>query len=160
MLLKEKNHRYIIRTGNNLSMEVEPTLVIYEDTLSILRKQLRHKINTNLYTLKWSHSLTLWLGRMRLYVKSKINLTTSRRQLKDNNIKTYLHKNAFVFVYWPNYRRTNASQFSHVGKPNIVSKPMLLMACRWPPSWEPQEEGMMRTTASLPSVWNQGLSNQ
>jgi hypothetical protein len=49
MLLKEKNPRYIIRTGNNLSMEVEPTLVIYEDTLSILRKQLRLKINTNLY---------------------------------------------------------------------------------------------------------------
>jgi hypothetical protein len=35
-----------------------------------------------------------------------------------------------------------------------------LMACRWPPSWEPQEEGMMSTTASLPSLWNQGLSNQ
>jgi hypothetical protein len=27
-----------------------------------------------------------------------------------------------------------------------------LMACRCPPSWEPQEEGMMSTAASLPSV--------
>jgi hypothetical protein len=35
-----------------------------------------------------------------------------------------------------------------------------LMACSWPSSWEPQEEGMMSTAASLPSVWNQGLSNQ
>jgi hypothetical protein len=48
MLLKEKNPRYIIRTGNSLSEEVEPTPVIYESTLCILRKQLRHKINTNL----------------------------------------------------------------------------------------------------------------
>ena len=23
--------------------------------------------------------------------------------------------------------------------------------------WEPQEEGVMRTAASFPSVWNQGL---
>jgi hypothetical protein len=29
----------------------------------------------------------------------------------------------------------------------------------WPPSWEPQEEGMMSTAGSLPLVWNQGLSN-
>jgi hypothetical protein len=28
----------------------------------------------------------------------------------------------------------------------------VLMACRYPPSWEPQEEGMMSTAASLPSV--------
>jgi hypothetical protein len=27
-----------------------------------------------------------------------------------------------------------------------------------PSSWEPQEEGMMRTTGSFPSVRNQGLS--
>ena len=26
--------------------------------------------------------------------------------------------------------------------------------------WEPQEEGVMRTSASFPSVRNQGLSNQ
>jgi hypothetical protein len=26
--------------------------------------------------------------------------------------------------------------------------------------WEPQEEGVMRTAASFPSVRNQGLSNQ
>jgi hypothetical protein len=28
------------------------------------------------------------------------------------------------------------------------------------PSWEPQEEGMMSTTASFPQLWNQGLSDQ
>jgi hypothetical protein len=28
-----------------------------------------------------------------------------------------------------------------------------------PSSWEPQEEGMMSTTANFPSVRNQGLSN-
>jgi hypothetical protein len=34
------------------------------------------------------------------------------------------------------------------------------MADRWPVSkacWEPQEEGMMSTTTSLPSVVNEGL---
>jgi hypothetical protein len=36
----------------------------------------------------------------------------------------------------------------------------LLMKCRCPPSWEPQEEGMISTAASLSSVWNQGLSNR
>jgi hypothetical protein len=36
----------------------------------------------------------------------------------------------------------------------------LLDAGRQPPSWEPQEEGMMSTVASLPSVKNRGLSNQ
>jgi hypothetical protein len=35
-----------------------------------------------------------------------------------------------------------------------------VMACRWPPSWKPQDEGMMSIAASHPSVWNQGLSNQ
>jgi hypothetical protein len=42
--------------------------------------------------------------------------------------------------------------------PMPVSPPV--MACRWPRSWEPQEECMMSTAASLPSVWNQGLSYQ
>jgi hypothetical protein len=28
-----------------------------------------------------------------------------------------------------------------------------------PSSWEPQEEGMMSTTANFPSVRNQGMSN-
>jgi hypothetical protein len=28
---------------------------------------------------------------------------------------------------------------------------LLIVRC-WPPSWEPQEEGMMSTAASLPSV--------
>ncbi|KAK1627009.1 hypothetical protein QYE76_001324 [Lolium multiflorum] len=35
-----------------------------------------------------------------------------------------------------------------------------LMACNSHVRWEPQEEGMMRTTASFPSERNQGLSNQ
>jgi hypothetical protein len=33
-----------------------------------------------------------------------------------------------------------------------------LMQAGWPPSWEPQEEGMMSIVASFPSVRNRGLS--
>jgi hypothetical protein len=42
---------------------------------------------------------------------------------------------------------------------NVISA-SLLVAGRIPPSWEPQEEGMMSTVASFPSVSNRGLSNQ
>jgi hypothetical protein len=45
-------------------------------------------------------------------------------------------------------------------RPNTVYKNRRVHWHQWPPSWEPQEEGMMRTAASLPWVWNQGLSNQ
>jgi hypothetical protein len=34
----------------------------------------------------------------------------------------------------------------------IYSGLMVRCWCRWPTSWEPQEEGMMSTTSSLPSV--------
>jgi hypothetical protein len=47
-----------------------------------------------------------------------------------------------------------------VGTMHATAARKAVMACRWPPTWEPQEEGMMSTAASLPSVWNQGLSNQ
>jgi hypothetical protein len=34
------------------------------------------------------------------------------------------------------------------------------MRAGWPPSWEPQEEGMMSIVTNFPSVRNQGLSVQ